>query len=125
MIIFNAFLFIFSTQFGFTEGKQISSLGYNISNPTFAWTLVSTGAGLIIITGVLAFLTKNIAWFGAGAIMSLMSVLWNFGNMPIYNLLNQPGYDLAIHIWTIFQFIFYFLCALAIVEIFTGRSVDD
>ena len=133
MIIFNAFLFIFSTQFKTTPlGENISStdVGYDISGTGFAWTVI-VGNSLVVtaialtITGALAWATKNVVWFGAGALMSIIYTLYSIGTIPISAMFRTAGWDFAVHIWDVFTIIFTILCVLVIIELFTGRSVDD
>ena len=137
MIIFNAFLFVFSTQFKTTPlgeditGENVTSTAdYDVDSSGFAWTAIvgkSLAVSLILLTftGLLTIATKNVVWFGAGALMSFIYTLYSIGTSSISDMFNTAGWDFAVHIWDIFTFIFMILCVLVIVEMFTGRSMDD
>ena len=127
MIIFNAFLFIFTAEFGGEGGQDISSaddsLGYDINSASFAVTFLETSGG-IFLAGLLAdFITKNHVWTGAGALCGLIFGLYSVSINPIANMFES--YPFIDHIWAILTFSFGVIALIAVVEIFTGRSVDD
>ena len=131
MIIFNAFLFIFVAEFGGTGGQDITStgkgtpggLGYNINSNAFAASIIIDSVGIFSVATGLAIFTKNVVWFGAGAIMAVVFALYNVGTAPIAALI-QP-YPFAYNIWNIITIVFGIIAMIAVVEIFTGRSVAD
>ena len=131
MIIFNAFLFIFTTEFGGSGGQDItctgtgepSSLGYDIDSSSFAVSVVTAGGGIFIVGGLIGFFTKNHAWTGAGVLCGIIFSLYIIAMHPIASMFQS--YSFGIHIWTIFTFLFGVIAVIAVMEIFTGRSVDD
>lgn len=129
IIIFQAFLFLFSTQFGMTgyTGEDISAgniSGYQWTSKGFAYGLIVAGGGLLTLVGIVAAIaTKNVVWFGAGLLSSIMFGIWMTASQQMGGLLVE--YEAAYYIWTIINIITWLLMTLTIVELFTGRSVDD
>ena len=128
MIIFNAFLFIFTSEFGGSGGQDIgdSDVGYNVdSGPSFAVGVVTVGGGIFIVGTLASFLTKNPAWTGAGVLCSIIFTLYTVSFNPIANMFQSANMVFAIHIWNIFLFLFGVIAVISVVEVFTGRSVDN
>jgi len=135
MIIFNAFLFIFTTEFGGSGGQDITdtgdgtditkpaNLGYDITSPSFAVGVVAAGGGIFLAGALASFITKNHAWTGAGVLCSIIFSLYMIAMSPIASMFQS--YSFGIHIWTIFTFLFGVIAVIAVMEVFTGRSVDD
>lgn len=125
MIVFSAFLHILTNEFGGNAGKDINETdpGYDINSSDFAWNLVFTGGGIAVVAGLASIFTKNVAWFGAGAIMAIIFALYGVALAPVENLFIP--YPFARNIWNIFIIVFGIIATIAVVEIFTGRSVDD
>ena len=128
LIIFNAFLFLFSTNFGMVDsgGEDIvgsGASGFDINSSGFAYGVITTGGGIFIVGIIATILTKNPVWTGAGALMGLIFSLWTGTTTTIGSLL--AGYDEALYLWTIISVVTGVIATIAVVEIFTGRSVDD
>jgi len=131
MIVLIAFLFLFTSEFGGRGGQDISetgvnkpgSLGYDISGPGFAVSIITAGGGIFIAGGIASFFTKNHAWTGAGVLCGIIFSLYMIAVSPIASMFQS--YSFGIHIWTIFTFLFGVIAVIAVVEVFTGRSVDD
>ena len=130
MIIFNAFLFIFTAEFGDSGGQDIDALentdaDYDIDSANFAVSVVTVGGGIFLVGTLASFFTKNPAWTGAGVLCSIIYTLYAVGTNPIANLFERNDMVFAVHIWNIFTFVFGVIAVIAVVEVFTGRSVDD
>jgi len=131
MIIFNAFLFIFSAEFGGDQGQDIlekgenkpGSLGYDVDAPGFAYSVITAGGAIFLGASVASWLTKNPAWTGAGVLGAIIFSVYTIGMASMGSMFQS--YPFALHIWTIFNFCFGIIATIAIAEVFTGRSVDD
>lgn len=135
IIIFNAFLFIFTAEFGGSGGQDITdtgdgsdatkpgNLGYDITSSSFAVAVITAGGGIFVFGALASIFTRNHAWTGAGAICGVIFSLYIIGMSSVSSLFQS--YEFALHIWTIFSFCFGVITMIAVVEIFTGRSVDD
>jgi len=132
MIVFSAFLFIFSNEWTGDFGQDITeegenkpgSLGYDILSSDFVVSIITTGGGIFFVGTVIGFATRNHAWTGAGVLCSIIFSLYLVGMNPIANMF-QSYSDFGIHIWNVFTFCFGVICVIAVMEVFTGRSVDD
>ena len=133
MILFNAFLFFFSSPdyFGLSDvdGKNIneSTLStYNVDSQTFASSLINgvlTGGfiGLAAIGAAIA--TKSYVLLGAGLLMSLIGGLWA-GAFTYVGAIFEP-FPLANYLYNILFIVTGIIAFIAIAEIFTGRTGDD
>ena len=141
MILFSAFLFLFTNptyfRIGVPQGSDIEGqdfgnytkdgeqrpIPFRITSSSFAWDFILGGGGIVVLAGLAAIFTKNVVWFGAGAIMAVIFGLWNAVSSNIGTLFIE--YPLANALWTIFTIGFGFIATIAVVEMFTGRSSDD
>ena len=131
MIVFSAFLFIFSTEFGGNFGQDIEgtedTLGWDIGSESFAYDIILAGGGIflggVVVGGFLGFVTHNHAWTGAGVLCGIIFSLFTVAMTPIANMFQS--YPFGIHIWTVFTFCFTIIAIIAAMEVFTGRSMDD
>jgi len=130
MIIFNAFLFVFTSEFGGSGGQDIGTLegtsaDFDLTGIGFALSVVTVGAGVFVAGVIGSVITKNPAWTGAGVLCSIIFTLYAAGTNPVANLFHGPDMVFALHIWNLFTFVFGVIAVIAVVEVFTGRSVDD
>jgi len=132
MIVFSAFLFIFSTEWSGNFGQDIKGtddiLGWDISSKSFAYDIILSGGGIFLggvaVGGILGFVTKNHAWTGAGVLCGIIFSLFTVAMNPIENMF-QSYSAFGINIWNVFTFCFTVIAIIAVMEVFTGRSVDD
>jgi len=136
MIVFSAFLFIFTAEWTVPLGQDIEgegtgqpgSLGYDVgSGEGFATGVILAGGGILfgsaVTGGIMSFVTRNHAWTGAGILCGIIFGLYTVGMSTVANMFQS--YSFGIHIWTIFNFCFSVIAIIAVMEVFTGRSVDD
>jgi len=131
MILFNAFLFIFSSpSFNIVDVQQGVNLtdtdiasGYKLDSTTFLTDFISSFVVILSLGGLASLYTKNSVYVGVSIVIGLLAGLWAAMSSSIGTMFQS--YPLADNLYTVFVICLGVIAVIAISDIFSGRSTDD
>lgn len=131
MLIFNGMIIIFSPYFpaeslvssGATDPSSSdspTSQYMNITNKDTIVSIITAGGGIFVGAVVLAVVTKNIVWIGAGAFVAFIVGLWAGISNPITGILSYFSHS-GVSLYSLFLICLGIVITASVIEMFVQQ----